>query len=238
MDYRQRQRRSVAMAEGPLPRGDRNEAAPAHAVTTLEAHSLGGRVVISAATFAYGHATVLLEPQYVKTDSNQRVVISDRGLPAVHVLDAERKTSFSILGGEDSRLQQTAGVALDAQENIYIADSKRGMVLVYDPYARFLRYIGNLHGENIYQRPTGIAINRPAGHLYLADTARNLIFMLDLKGNVLKRVGDDKEEAPVDGLKRCRSSRAGEFSAPTESPRAITARDSGCWRDPHTSDGH
>ena len=194
---------------------------PARAVATPEVHSLAGRVLGSVATFAYGHATVLLEPQYVKTDSRRRVIISDPSFPAVHVLDPKRRTSFSILAGQGNRLQQPAGVAVDAQDNIYIADSKRGMVLVYDPYGRFLRYIGNFHGENMYQRPTGIAINCPAGHLYLADTDRNLIFMLDLNGNVLKRVGSDKEEAVVDGLKRRPSPGAAEFSAPTR----IAARD-------------
>jgi hypothetical protein len=41
----------------------------------------------------------------------------------------------------------------------------------------------------MYQQLTGIAINRTAGHLYLADGPRHMVFMLDLDGNVLRSMG-------------------------------------------------
>jgi DNA-binding beta-propeller fold protein YncE len=94
---------------------------------------------------------------------------------------------------------------VDAEDNIYIADSERGMVLVYNRYGQFVRYIGKFHGENMYERPTGIAIDRKAGRLYLADTPRNLVFILDLQGNVLKRLGKDRK-----------GNGSGEFVSPTQ----------------------
>jgi len=78
---------------------------------------------------------------------------------------------------------------VDAEDNIYIADSEAGMVLVYNQSGQFIRYIGNFQGENMYERPTGIAIDRKARRLYLTDTPRNLVFILDLQGNVLKTCG-------------------------------------------------
>lgn len=189
---------------------------PAHAVALPETHSLAGVVVDDIVNFAYGHSRVLIAPQRVTSDSRQRVIVSDPGVPAVHVLDPTRKTSFSILGGQGHRLQQPSAVAVDGGDNIYIADSSLGMVLVYDQYGRFLHYIGQFHGENMYQRPTGIAIDRKAGRLYLADGPRHLIFMLDLLGNELTRVGKKREKSREGGLKIRHDMGPGDFSDPTD----------------------
>ena len=167
-------------------------------------------------SFAYGRPRLLRTPQHLTTDSRLRVIVSDPGIPAVHVLDPKRNTSFSILGGAGRRLQAPAGVAVDGKDNIYVADSQRGMVLVYDQYGKFLRYIGNVHGENAYQRPAGIAIDRKARHLYLADSPRHLVFMLDLEGNLLKLVGRQWDETGKGELKRRKNLGAGEFNDPTE----------------------
>jgi len=80
-------------------------------------------------------------------------------------------------------------VAVDATDNIYVADAERGMVVVFDHNGNFVRYVGYYRDEPEYARPTGIAIDPEAGYLYLSDTPRNLVFVLDLNGNVLKRVG-------------------------------------------------
>ncbi len=189
---------------------------PAHAVAVAEAHSPAGNIRDAVVSFVYGPSRVLRTPQRLTTDSRQRVILSDPGIPAVHVLDPKRKTSFSILGGQGRRLQSPAGVAVDGEDNIYVADAKRGMVLVYDRYGKFIRYIGSFHGENMYQRPTGIAIDRKAGHLYLADGPRHLIFMLDLEGNLLKSVGKKSDDTGTGELK-CRNNPDLEaFNYPTE----------------------
>ncbi|MGB7556122.1 MAG: 6-bladed beta-propeller [Candidatus Korobacteraceae bacterium] len=189
---------------------------PAHAIALAEGHSPAGNIRDAVVSFVYGPSRVLRTPQRLTTDSRQRVILSDPGIPAVHVLDPKRKTSFSILGGQGRRLQSPTGVAVDGEDNIYVADAKRGMVLVYDRYGKFVRYIGSFHGENIYQRPTGIAIDRKAGHLYLADGPRHLIFVLDLEGNLLKRVGKKSDDTGSGGLKRRNNPGLEGFNYPTE----------------------
>ena len=189
---------------------------PARAVAIPEVHSLAGRALDSVVTAVYGHRVVLLTPQRVTTDSRQRLIVSDPGIPAVHVLDPKKKTSFSILGGQGRRLQAPAGVAVDAEDNIYIADSSRGLVLVYDQYGTFIRYIGTVDGEPRYHRPAGIAIDQKAGRLYLADTERNVVHVLDLQGNLLAQAGGlhSKDSEPV--LRRREQAGQGVFNAPTE----------------------
>jgi DNA-binding beta-propeller fold protein YncE len=63
------------------------------------------------------------------------------------------------------------------------------MLAVFDRYGNFTRYIGNFKGENEYESPQGIAIDQKTNRLYLVDSPRNLVFVLDLRGKVLKRLG-------------------------------------------------
>jgi DNA-binding beta-propeller fold protein YncE len=106
---------------------------------------------------------------------------------SVHVLG--NGDSFRIAGGPHRRLQLPNGIAVDAADNIYVADSERGLVLVYAPDGQFLRYIGKRGDETLFHYPTAIAIDRPRGRLFLLDSPRHLLFALDLEGNILQRVG-------------------------------------------------
>ena len=50
--------------------------------------------------------------------------------------------------------------------------------------------IGNLKGgEGYFKRPTGIAVDSAAQRIYVTDTLRNKIYVLDMQGSVLQTVG-------------------------------------------------
>jgi DNA-binding beta-propeller fold protein YncE len=178
---------------------------PAHAEAKAQSPAPAAELRNRFVTYAYGRPSVLSAPHRIATDSRQRLIISDPGANAVHVLDPVGKDSFRIVTGKGRRLHQPAGVAVDGDDNIYVADSQRGMVAVFDRYGTFMRYIGNFKGENQYESPQGIAIDRKARHLYLVDSPRNLVFELDLAGKVLKRVGKYHDGTGV-----------GEFNDPTD----------------------
>jgi len=93
--------------------------APAYATRIAELTSNLTSIRDRVVTFAYGPARVMAAPHQVTTDSMLRVIISDPDLLAVHVFDPKGKRSFSILGGQHHRLRQPAGVAVDAEDNIY-----------------------------------------------------------------------------------------------------------------------
>ena len=153
-------------------------------------------------TLVYGREKALQLPAHVVTDSRGRLIVSDPAAKAIHVLDP---APFRIAGGDGRRLQSPNAVAVDADDNIYVADSARGLILVYDPDGRFLRYIGKIGNEGLFHSPTGLAIDRSARRIYLADSPRNVVFVLDLEGNIVDRIG------------RCRGHESAiEFDAPTE----------------------
>jgi len=145
-------------------------------------------------TFVYGRERALVAPTHVTTDSKRRLIVTDPAQPALHVLDGAR--SFRIVGGPRRRLLRPKGVAVDAEDNIYVADGERGMVLIYEPHGKFLRYLAspNLRSERMFQGPTGVAIDRQAGHVYVLDSPAHELVMLDLQGNVLKRVGSFRDK--------------------------------------------
>lgn len=191
---------------------------PTHATAEASPSSEVAGMRNSVVTFAYGRLRVLQSPKYLAADSAGRVIVSDPAGAAVHVIDPKGANSFSISAGQGRRLKLPAGVAVDADDNIYVADSDRGMVLVYDKFGTFTRYIGNYHGENWFQGPTAIAIDRRAGRLYLADSPLNRVLVLDLQGNVLKRVGKAHDGSGLIG-----------FDNPTEialTPHGVAVLDS------------
>lgn len=183
----------------PLPGAASNERViadyepPAHAAKPLKGHSALVNFRDALITFAYGHQPIFQAPTHVITDSRGRVIVSDPSLASVHVLDATGRSSFRIEGAPGRRLHSPTGIAVDAEDNIYIADGRRGFILVYDPEGRFLRYIGNFHGESLFQAPVALAIDCSAGRLYVVDNLANELVMLDLRGRILKRVGGDRD---------------------------------------------
>lgn len=162
----------------------------AHPVETVNGRPVLADVVDAIASFVEEHQAAMDAPQSVSTDSAGRLIVADPSIHAVHVLEFRGKTSFRIQGGKDRRLQTPAGVASDPQGNIYVSDTQRGMVLVYDHLGRFRHYLGKVKGEAFFERPEGLAVDASASRLYVADTPRNTIAALDLRGQVLGSFGD------------------------------------------------
>lgn len=134
----------------------------------------------------------------------QRLYVADRGWNCVFVFDLKAGAVTSI--GEDERfpLGWPIGVALDAEENVYVTDTSTRTVRVYSKTGTFLRGIGKDH----FVRPTGIALDPTRQRLYVVDTGQNdtpeahRVKVFDLQGNLLQEIGR-------------RGSGDGEFNFPT-----------------------
>jgi len=146
----------------------------------------------------------LERPYSIAVDSRGRVIVSDPGIPAVHIFDlARQKYKFIFRDGKEP-FRSPQCVAVDAQDNFYVTDSDAGKIFVFDPDGNFRRVIGSLRGgEGYFKRPTGIAVDSDAQRIYVTDTLRNKVFVLDMQGTVLQAIGKGGV-AP------------GEFNFPTE----------------------
>ncbi len=132
----------------------------------------------------------LSRPYSIVTDSKGRVIVTDPGMPGVHILDFEAQKYIVLEGGNGRAFRSPLGVAVDASDNIYVTDSELGMVFVFEPGGKFRRFIGgDKTRAGFFQRPTGIAIDTAAKRLYVTDTLRHTIYRMDLEGNVLGSFG-------------------------------------------------
>jgi DNA-binding beta-propeller fold protein YncE len=148
----------------------------------------------------------LVSPYSVVTDSKGRIIVTDVAAAGVHIFDFNQQKYKFITrrdAGKDPMLTPQCA-AVDAQDNIYVTDSKTGKVFVFDPSGKYRRAIGSLkRGEGYFKRPTGIAVDSAAQRIYVADTLRNKIYVMDMQGSVLQTIG---KTGTADG----------EFNFPTE----------------------
>lgn len=185
---------------------------PEHAVDLPKAHSAFAELRNNIVSLVYGAPPVLIAPESVTTDSQHRVIIGDAGAHAVHVIAKKTKHSFQIVGGPGRRLLSPRGVAVDGDDNIYVSDSERGVILVYDSAGEFVRTIGTYGDEGIFEFPLGLAIDGKTGNLYVVDPQRHMLFILDLKGHVLASIGSSRESGF--STRTGRSTEPGEFQFP------------------------
>jgi DNA-binding beta-propeller fold protein YncE len=132
---------------------------------------------------------LMSHPEKLTTDSRQRLIVTDPRVSAVHIFDFAGKKYERISGEPQGQLRQPYGVAADAESRIYVTDPAQGTVLVYSAKGKFQKYLGNAKAERFFDSPAGIAIDRRAGHVYLADAGSHMIFIMDLQGKILSRVG-------------------------------------------------
>ncbi|MBI2912648.1 MAG: TIGR03663 family protein [Chloroflexi bacterium] len=84
--------------------------------------------------------------------------------------DLEGRRTIGQPGSEAGQLRSPVGIALDAQGNVYVADSGNGRVQKFDAGGRFLGAVGGAGAEpGQFNQPADVAVDAQ-GNLYVADT--------------------------------------------------------------------
>jgi hypothetical protein len=149
---------------------------------------------------------LLVRPYSVATDSRGRIIVTDPGAEGVHIFDFRRSTSTSSSSAwtrsQDDAHPAMRGRRRPGQHLRHRFRSRRDLCL--RAQRKVLRAIGSLKGgEGYFKRPTGIAVDSAAQRIYVTDTLRDQVFILDMQGNVLKTIGKTGDAE-------------GEFNLPTE----------------------
>ena len=131
----------------------------------------------------------------VVSDDGNRVYVSDYAQHAVFVFDFAQKTFLKI--GKETPLAQPVGLALDADENLYVVEQAKKGIRVVSRKGETIRFITDPSVE----RPSGIAIDRGRGKIYLADTAHTKsethnVKIFNLEGKLVGTVGRGKGSGP------------------------------------------
>jgi len=141
----------------------------------------------------------LLRPQSGTVDAEGRIIVTDAGRQALFVFD-QKLGKMDIWRGatEDFDFVSPVGVATAKNGDILVADSELRRVVRLDSK-------GNpkgMFGFEDLERPTGLAIDRKTGRIFVADTAEHNIKVYSDAGKLVQIIGQI-------------GTRLGEFNAPT-----------------------
>ncbi len=123
--------------------------------------------------------------------SGTSIYVCDSPPAKVVEIDPENK-KFDFLKGNFSigKLKKPINLALDAEGNIYVADTVRKEVLIYDAAGNFMRSLGKQYD----MKPTDVAVFGDV--IYVLDFAHSNIKIFDLQtGKLLETIGNDPEHA-------------------------------------------
>ncbi len=128
----------------------------------------------------------LVLPIAVVENGHGQFLVSDPGVKAIHRFDLHegRYKLIKLKGGKD--FQSPVGLAADSEGNVYIADSELAKI--------YIVYKGDDEAQELplnenFIRPTGIAVDRNTGWIYIVDTAAHAISVFDHDRSLIRRIG-------------------------------------------------
>ncbi len=141
----------------------------------------------------------VVRPQMGVSDGAGRVYITDVGRSAVVVFDeTDGRLLFWQQADRRASFVAPAGIAIGPGGEILVADAELGRVVRLDRNGDAL----GSFGERLVQRPTGVAYDAGAQHIYVVDSGAHDIKVFSASGQWLRTLGG-------------RGERPGEFNGPT-----------------------
>ncbi len=131
----------------------------------------------------------MLRPYATALDSSGRLLIADPGQHGIHIYDFERRKYQFLRGPRGKQLESPIDLACDVNDDIYVSDSVRQKIYVFDTRGRLLRLIGGKDPDSRLQRPTGMALDREARRIYVTDTLRHQLLVFGTDGSLIRSIG-------------------------------------------------
>jgi len=145
-----------------------------------------------AGKFAFGRPermSALAVPDSVAVDPDERIWITDRGDPSVHMFDFINGRYKVLRGSGKIPFQEPAGIDTDRNGNVYVADAASGRVFVFDKDGEFLRFLGGWKIGPLVTRPMGIAVSHDLKSIYLTDPPNHRVVVLNQEGETVREWG-------------------------------------------------
>lgn len=125
-------------------------------------------------------------------DASSRLYVADRQAHQVRVFTTTGAHLFEIgrSGRDGKNFKFPEAVALDRAGNVYVLDSLRLKVYVFDADGAFLRQFSLKKGltPGMSVKPSGIAVDS-SGNVYVSDAVFNTVLIFDNAGNYLVNWG-------------------------------------------------
>jgi len=140
----------------------------------------------------------LASPGGLAIDTRNRLLyVADIDLDQVLVYDADTLKPLRKIGttGHNHELttpgdfSKPAGVAVDAEGNLYVADTMNNRIEIFDADGQFVSAFGkNGDGPGYFARPKGVAIDSD-GHIWVADGVQDRVQVFNKDGQLLIALG-------------------------------------------------
>lgn len=127
------------------------------------------------------------KPAGVGIDSGGRIVIASLQRGTIYILDKQKHLVQRMRGDRGIELKSPLGLALDKNDNIYVADPALKMVLKFDPQGHLLATIGQ---DPPLSNPTYLSLDETRRRLFLVDSHLHQVLVYDLDSlKVITTVG-------------------------------------------------
>lgn len=148
--------------------------------------------------FLFGEDDKPLSSPFGTHVDGDRIYITDITHKALYIFDTKKNKVITIEGSEKETFLYPIDVVTDKSGSIYVSDSVRAKVFVFDKDGDFSHNIALKE----LQRPVGLTISADGQKLYIVDTPSCQIHVTTLKGKYLNSIGK-------------RGNGDGEFNRPT-----------------------
>ena len=140
----------------------------------------------------------MVEPGGLAIDTRNRLLyVADVDLDQVLVYDADTYKEVRKIGTTGHKHELTtpgdfakpAGVAVDAEGNLYVADTYNNRIEIFDADGQFVSTFGKAgDGPGYFARPKGVAVDSD-GHIWVADGMQDRVQVFDKEGQLLISMG-------------------------------------------------
>jgi len=157
----------------------------------------------------------LESPRGVAVASNGDVIVADMMNNRVQRFDAngQFKQTYgkptAVKGkAKAGELEEPSGVAVDAQDNVYVADTWNGRIQKFDAKGKPVAEFGGARYS--FYSPRNVTVDGQ-GNLYVADTGNSQVKVINPDGKLIKAVGGKGSDAEdlVEESAACTSSGPG-----------------------------
>ena len=127
------------------------------------------------------------KPYGVFADQGKIYIVESQPLrPQLVVLNTAKERTSIISGGDFGVFKSPIGVVAAPNGDIYVSDSVRGSVYVFDKDGD---YQTTLDKPGAFKKPAGMALDNNLKRIYIADTGANTVYAYSLSGNHLFSIG-------------------------------------------------
>ena len=114
------------------------------------------------------------------------IYVGDEGDGSVKIIDRWKVTT---LGAGSGEFIKPNGIAVTADQTVYVVDSKANQVKVYDNLGAWQWTFGSEgEADGQFNYPTDIVINEALDEVYVSDFSNRRIVVFDLAGNWLRNI--------------------------------------------------